>query len=150
MPPGVSRVGQQQYHQENRAEHVAALGDPGDRLDPQRVNGEQKCHQDARPKVAGHPQQCQQKQHRRRGVQDHGGQMVAAGPLADIWQSSMCDQTASGCHSWKGLIHKCPAHPFQRQPAVDVWVFEDIFVVIVIEKLVADRAAKDQADDQDQ
>ena len=78
-PLGVAAHRPEREHEKQPAQHVPSLGHPGHRFDMQRMNGKDRRHPGAGPKIAGHPQQDQEQQHRRRRVQQHVGQIVPAG-----------------------------------------------------------------------
>ena len=72
FPPHAFRIAdisQQGEQAEEAAEHILALGNPGNRFKPQRVQGEQPCHQQAPPPRAGHPLQNREDQRRVERVQ---------------------------------------------------------------------------------
>ena len=76
---GVAGVEPKGQHEEQPAQDVLALGHPGDRFDPQGMDREDRRHPGAGPECPGHPPQGQEQEDRRGGVQEHVGQMMAAG-----------------------------------------------------------------------
>ena len=74
----VACVGQEHPEEEHAAQHILALGDPGHRLDPQRVNREDERHEGAAPPHPGQRRQCSIAEQRRQGVQEHADQVMLA------------------------------------------------------------------------
>ena len=56
-PPREAQIGAEREHEEEAGEHVLALGDPGHRLDVQRMDAEQRGDRRAPPRGARHPPQ---------------------------------------------------------------------------------------------
>ena len=76
---GVLDVSPQCQHEEQPAEQAFPLGEPGDRFDVQRMNGEDRGHEVAWPKPAGHAPENKEEKDRRSAVQQDVGEMVAVG-----------------------------------------------------------------------
>ena len=73
----VSHIHQQREHPEQRAQHVLAPGDPRDRLDMERVQGEQGGDKGAAPGGAGQAAEQHEQQEGIGGVEQQAGQVVA-------------------------------------------------------------------------
>lgn len=74
---GISHEGEQE---EERAEHVLALRDPGDRFHVQGMKGEPGGHQNAAPGGAGQALEQQEQEQGIRRVQDQVAQVMPARP----------------------------------------------------------------------
>ena len=82
-PAREAAVGQQGQHPEEGAEHVLALRHPGHRLHVQRVDGEERGHQGARPQAAREEGQGQEEQRDVGRVQRHARRVMARGVEAE-------------------------------------------------------------------
>ena len=96
---GHTQIGRQRQHEEQPAQHVTPLGDPGHAFDVLRMNGQDRGHQRAGPQLAGHLPQHQKQPDHRGGVQQDVRQMMPQAIQPKSWQSSMCESMASGYHS---------------------------------------------------
>jgi len=73
----VAGIGYQREQTEAAAEHILALGHPGHRFDAQRVESEQRRHQQAPPRRASHQSQPHEDQRGVERVQQHAGQVMS-------------------------------------------------------------------------
>ena len=72
-------IRQKREHEEERAEHVLALGNPGHGFDVQRMQRKQRGHQGAAPDAPVRRWSSEKQQRRVRRVQQQAGQVVPPG-----------------------------------------------------------------------
>ena len=75
----VAEIGAEREHEKQSAQHVAPLGDPGHLLDVLRMDGKDRGHEGAGPKLVGHAPQNEKQRDRRSGVEQHIGEMMSPG-----------------------------------------------------------------------
>ena len=73
------RVGQERQHPEQNAQDILALGNPGHRLDPQRVEAEEGRDRETAPKGAGQLEQDHENKDGIDGMQQDVGEMITHG-----------------------------------------------------------------------
>ena len=140
----VADVSPEGQHEEQTAEQVFPLGDPGHGFRPQRMNGEHGRHKGARPKIAGHLPQNQQQQNRHRGVQRHIGRVVprrvlravelAIGRMREPRQRMPIAATEGG----ERPGHRLPAHAMHY-----VGIVVDVGVVVEVDEIVSNTPPED-------
>ena len=146
----IAEIGPQREHEEQSAQHVAPLGEPGHRFDPLRMDGEQRGHEGAGPKLAGHLPPDQKQCDRRGGVQQQIGQMVPPG----VQPEHLAIEHVRNHRQRIPLAHRAagqrPLQSVGRQAVIDVRVVSDIQAVVVFEEGVPQRLAVDRRDDEQQ
>ena len=132
----VSRVREKREEEEEAAQHVLALGNPGHRLDAQRVEGEEGGDDGAGPQRAGHPSQEQEQQQRVERVEDDIDQVHRAGvhpkelAIEDVGQGGHRMPVADDARG-ESIANARPG-----QAGCDLGFIRHVFRVVVAEKAV--------------
>ncbi len=135
--PGPARVCRQRQEVEQGAQHVLALRHPRHRLHVRRVQGEQRRDEPAQAGAPGQPPQQGEQQQRVEQVQRQAAQVVAARPQPEQLHVQHVGPPGEGVPVAGMAGGERPAHRLRRQPLLDVRVFGDVQVVVVVDELVA-------------
>jgi len=132
-PLRVKRVGPQGEHPEEGAEHVLALGDPGDGLHVQGVQGEQGGGEGASPPGLRHTLQGEEEQDRVERVKEHVDEMVGAGTGSEQPAVEHVREPRQRVPVPQGRRCEGPLHAVRRQAALHDEIFLDVERVVVID-----------------
>ena len=107
------------------------------------MNREDRRHPGAGPERPGHPPQGQKQEDRRGGVQEHVGQMMAAG-LQAIKLAVQHVREPGQRMPVAGVVRgERPGDSLAGQAPADVPVLVDVIVVVEVDEVVAGRLAED-------
>ncbi len=109
------------------------------------MHGEQRCHQRAGPETAGHLPEDQEQHDGRGGVQQDIGPMVPAGAEPIELAVQLMRETGERMPVRTMAVGKDPGDAGDRQPVRHVGILINVFVIIIVDELVADRLAEDQS-----
>ena len=134
----VGRVGPQRQQEEQAAEHVFPLGDPGDRLGPQGMEPEEDGHQQARPQRGSHPPQGQEEHEHVDGVDQDVREVVAPGMLQAFRAEDLAvEHVREPGQRMPVVVFQAREGPGDRIPGQalgDVLVVVDVAVVVEIDE----------------
>ncbi len=135
----IPAVGAQCQQEEQRTEHVFALGNPGHRLNIDGMEREQRRHHQAAPLEARGPPQHQEENEGVQGVQQHVHQVrpgrIKVKELAIQLVRHPGDRMPVRGH--RGL--HCPFDGGQRQPSLNMAIIDDIVPVVEIQERMMHR-----------
>ena len=109
------------------------------------MNGKDRRHPGAGPKIAGHSQQNQKQKHRGRRVQQHVGQKVSGRIQAVELAVQHVGDTRQRAPLAQRAIGQRPPKSGKRQSGSNVRILGNVGVVVEGDELVAHRLAKDEA-----
>src|SRR5580700_9247946 len=123
---------------EEHAEHILALGGPGDRFDVDGVQGEQCGHQKTWPGRSGGPKQEQKKENGIRSVKQEI-RVVMTGRI-QVEELVVERMREPGQRMPVSLAKGCerPLHGIPCQAVLNLGIFYDVRQIIEIDELVAD------------
>ena len=135
----VGRVGPQGQEEEQAAEHVFPLGDPGHRLGPQGMQPEEDGHQQARPQGGSHPPQGHEEHEHVDGVDEDAREVVAPGMLLKAFRAEdlAVEHVREPGQRMPVVVFQAREGPGDRVPSqalVDVFVVIDVAVVVKIDE----------------
>ena len=149
--PEVVNVRESREEPPQRAQDVLAFGDPGDRLDVQRVDREQRGHDSACREPARHSLEQHEQQDRVQRVQgdvDEVGRARRHAEQLDVEHVRDPRQWSAG--RGKGFTTKGPARTLGRQSTRHVRVLDDERGVVIVDELKVAYWSKDNRDEYDQ
>ena len=144
---GVTRpagIGAQSEHEEEPAEHILALSDPGHTFDTEGMKGKKCRHERATPKEAGHVAQHQKQQHARGGMQQHVGQVMPARPKSEELAVQHVGKRGERHPNAHLGVRKGPDDAVGRESPAHDGILGDDANVVEIDELKPDAPAKDQ------
>ena len=141
---GVLDVSPQCQHEEQPAEQAFPLGEPGDRFDVQRMNGEDRGHEGAWPKPAGHAPENKEEKDRRSAVQQDVGEMVAVGLQTIELVIGQVGDPGDRCPLAAVRGRACPANPLGAETLADGRVAAEVHLIVVIDEAEVDRLREDE------
>ena len=133
--PHVGGVGPNAQHPEQSAEHVLACRDPGDGLDVQRMDREQRGDEGARSRLARHPLQDEEQCHRRKDVDRQTGQVVRARVQAGSLHVRHVREPGQRSAGGVVRVRKGPTHGIGAQSAGDVGVLHDELAIVIVDEV---------------
>ena len=135
-PPGVGDIAPEREETEEGAKHVLPLRDPGDGLDTQRVEGEQRGHQGAAPERARHGAEDEEEQESVDDVEAQAGEVVPprvhpvelrVGHEREPRERHPVPEVAGG---------EGPRDAVHGQAGADVWVLDDVPRIVQVHEAV--------------
>jgi hypothetical protein len=126
----VREIGSQGEQEEQRAEHVLALRDPGHRLDVQRMQREEGGHERAPEARPRHPLEQAEEQERVHEVNGHARQVVPAGVEAKQLDVELVREPRQRMPVGRMSRGQRPGQGRSVQAARDVTVLADVLRVV--------------------
>src|SRR5207248_10602176 len=134
---------------ESRAQDMFALGDPGDRFDPKRMNRKQCSNKRSAPESTGRARQKKEQQKRSNCMKQNICEMMAArceseNLAVEHVRNDRERMPIVGLGIDKGLLQSVDAESLADQP-----VSVDVSFVVEVYKIVVQGLAKDDPDQSD-
>src|SRR6266446_415055 len=149
MRAWVTRIGDQSQKEKHRAQNIFPLSDPGDRFNPQRMNGEKRGDKNAPPKPTGDLGQPKEKYNDGDCVQQDVCEMVAA--RSEIVELTV-DHVRDGRERMPviGLsVSERFGQAMPTQSSTDQWISVNVRLVVVVYEIVAQGLAEDEPNQND-
>lgn len=132
----VAPIREERQQSKGRAQHILALRNPGDGLDPQRVQRKEGRHRRTTPHRPGHLSEQEEQQNGIRGVEGDVRQMMKAGadakPLTIQHVGQRGDRMPIPHHGMGERVAKT----VRGQAGLDLLVFGDELRIVVIDEVV--------------
>ena len=144
----IAEIGREREHEKQSTQHVFPLGDPSHGLDVLRMDGEDRGHESAGPKLAGHLPNNEEQRDRRGGVEQHVGEMMPPRAQAEELAIEHVRQHCQRIPLATRPIGQRPPNSLARQARGDMTVSVNKGVVVVIEEGVTERLPINQANGQ--
>ena len=147
----VARVGQQRQQREKGAQHVFALGNPGDGFHMQRMPGKQRGDERAGPQRPGQLEQQQQQQHGIRRVKQDIDTMLCPGVQSEQLAIQHVRKPRDRMPVAGVSGGESPLDAGPRQAVLDDAIIRDVILVVVNDKaIVRHRPVSQQRDEREQ
>ena len=130
-----ARVGADREQEEERAQHVLARGDPGDRLDVQRVEGEQRRHDRAARRAAGQARQQQEQDDGVRGVKGDVHQVERSRRHAPELGVEQVREQRQRMPVVEHRLGEGPGDSGPAQPLADIGMLQQVCEIVIVDEL---------------
>ena len=136
----IADIGAEREQEEERAEHILALRNPGDRLDMQGMQREQRRHHEAAPEGTRHPPQQQEQQQRIGDMKPHTYQVLCPRLVAEELKVQHVGDPGQRMPVTGVAALECPGNVLPLQAALNVRVRSNVIRVVVVDvAMTSDR-----------
>ena len=135
---------------ENSAEHVFALGNPDDRLCPQRMNRKERRDKGAPPGRARHLPEGKEKEKNANRVQEHIDEMIAAGVKTKDLRVEHERDRSQRMPVTDQRMREGPLQSLPCEAVTDRGILVNVGTVVVVDEVKAERLTKDDPGNRNQ
>ena len=148
--PHITNIGEQSEKKENSAEHVFALGNPDDRLCPQRMYRKERRDKGAPPGRARHLPEGKEKEKNANRVQEHIDEMITAGVKTKDLRVEHERDRSQRVPVTDQRMREGPLQSLPCEAVTDRGILVNVGTVVVVDEVKAEGLTKDDPGNRNQ